>query len=182
MRGAEAVLRISRFVGKRVVIKERIKKNYREMQLDIALRIKRTKQEARLLHKAKIAGVPCPVVLAINDFAITMTYINGKRPKDEQTIYRDAGTHLALLHTAGIIHGDYTPANLLINHGKLVVIDFGLGFFSNDIEDKGIDVLTMLKTLNEKCKVTFLNGYKRYEKYAEVMKRIEQIKSRVRYA
>lgn len=181
MRGAEAVLRISKFLGRKTVVKDRQAKKYRVAELDRALRTQRTKQEARLLHRAKLAGVPCPIILAVDNFSITMTWLPGKRPK-KPLFYRTAGRYLANLHSANIIHGDYTPANLLFHHDKVAVIDFGLGFFSTDIEDKAIDVLTMLKAIDSKQQKAFLQGYKKYAKYKQVMKRIEQVKSRVRYA
>lgn len=182
MRGAEAVLRNGVFLDRKVVIKERLPKHYRVHALDLHLRKNRTRQEARLLHKAKLAGVPCPLVLAVDEFSITMTRITGKRPGIHPAIYHQAGEYLACLHAADIIHGDYTPANLLIASTRLYVIDFGLGFISTDIEDKAIDVLTMLKTLDARCGKAFLERYKKYKKYAQVMQRIEQVKSRVRYA
>ncbi|HLC68670.1 MAG TPA: KEOPS complex kinase/ATPase Bud32 [Candidatus Bilamarchaeaceae archaeon] len=181
MRGAEAVLRKGVFLGKNVVIKERKPKRYRVKALDEMLRIQRTRQEARLLHKAKKAGVPAPVVLAVDTFSITMTYIMGSRPR-AAAYYRTAGKYLAQLHAADIIHGDYTPANLLVNKGRLTVIDFGLGFFSTDVEDKAIDVLTMLKSIGENEGKLFLQGYRTYKGYQQAMQRMEQVKGRVRYA
>lgn len=190
-KGAEAVVSFSKLLGKKVIIKNRVIKKYRAKELDLNLRKIRTRIEARLLHKSKLAGVLCPTVLSVDDFSIIMTYVAGKRPtSSNQKIFRIAGQYLAKLHNANIIHGDYTPANLLVckNSGKnkqsdpLYVIDFGLGFFSTDIEDKAVDVLTMLKAINEKCGKAFLLGYKLHSKYRQVMQRIEQVKSRVRYA
>ncbi len=181
MRGAEAILSSGKFLGRNVVIKSRLPKSYRAKALDTVLRTKRTRQEARLLHKAKEAGVPCPVVFAVDDFSITMEKISGKRPSSKVQFAR-AGKYLASLHGANIVHGDYTPANLISNGNALYVIDFGLGFFSTDIEDKAIDVLTMLKSIDAAAGKEFLRGYGSYAQYGPVMKRIEQVKSRVRYA
>lgn len=182
MRGAEAIVKSGRFLGRSVVIKERRTKRYRAAELDQRLRTERTRQEARLLHKAKLAGVPTPIVLAVGRFSITMTKQGGRRPKMDGSNTRKAGEYLARLHAAGIIHGDYTPANLLQNKKELVVIDFGLGFFSPGIEDKAVDAYTMLKTLRPGEGKAFLRGYQKYARYAEVMKRIEQVQGRVRYA
>ncbi len=180
MRGAEAVLKNSKMLGRKIVIKERIPKTYRIPELDEKLRKERTRQEAKLLHRAKLAGVKCPTVLFVDEFSIGMTKINGKRPKMKPEEGRNAGQMLAKLHNANIIHGDFTPANLLENKNEIYVIDFGLGFFSGDIEDKAIDVLTMLKSI--KNSKDFLAGYEASKEYGKIMKRVEEVKKRARYA
>lgn len=181
MRGAEAVVNRTCFLGRHTVVKDRISKKYRISGLDEKLRRSRTRAEARILHKAKIAGVKCPVVLKVDDFSITMTFIDGDRPEMSAGESKEAGKLLAMLHDAGIIHGDYTPANLL--KGKeLFVIDFGLGYFSDYIEDKAIDVYTMLRALDVKSRKEFLKGYKACKKYDSVSRRLKDIEKRVRYA
>ena len=97
----------------------------------------------------------------------------------------EAGAVLARLHSKDIIHGDYTPANLIESYTesggkKIVVIDFGLSFISNDIEDKATDVFTMLRAIDEKD--AFLAGYKSYAKAERVFERVKVIEKRVRYA
>lgn len=182
MRGAEAVVSRGNFIGREVVVKDRISKKYRIKSLDEKLRRSRTKVEARLLHRAKTADVKCPVVMKVDDFTITMTFIEGKRPGMNKKESKEAGKILARLHSAGIIHGDYTPANLLKKGNELFVIDFGLGFFSDYIEDKAVDVYTMLRALDEKEKKEFLKGYKTYKKSNSVFRRLKDIEKRVRYA
>lgn len=181
MRGAEAVLKNSKMLGRKIVIKERVPKKYRVPELDEKLRKERTRQEAKLLHRAKIAGVKCPAVLFVDEFSIGMTKINGKRPRMKPQECEIAGGMLAKLHNANIIHGDFTPANLIENKEGLFVIDFGLGFFSGDIEDRAIDVLTMLKSIRKADE--FLEGYGKISKeYGKIMKRIAEVKKRARYA
>ncbi len=179
MRGAEAVLHKSTFLGHEVVVKERIPKRYREKKLDEKLRRERTRAEAKLLHRAKLAGVSCPTVLSVSFFGLVMTHIDGKRPRMGGKECREAGRLLAMLHKKDVIHGDYTPANLLKEKGRLCVIDFGLGFFSSDVEDKAVDVFTMLRSVEHKKE--FLKGYSSYEKSRAVLKRERQVESRVRY-
>ena len=182
MRGAEAIVTKNNFLGRKAAVKNRIPKKYRNSGLDEKLRRSRTKVEARLLHRAKIAGVKCPVVLKVDDFSITMTFIDGKRPGMNKKESWEAGKMLAKLHSAGIIHGDYTPANLIESKGKFFVIDFGLGYFSDYTEDRAVDVYTMLRTLGECGKKSFLKGYRTYKKYNSVFRRLEDIGKRVRYA
>lgn len=182
MRGAEAVISFSKLLGKKIVIKNRAPKTYRAKELDNTLRKTRTRSEARLLHKAKLADVQCPTVLCVDDFSIWLSFIKGRRPTLSAALAKQAGEILARLHKADIIHGDFTVANLLLNLNNLFVIDFGLGFFSNDIEDKAVDVLTMLKSLSDgKIKSAFLDGYKKYEKFNAVLSRIKIVESMVRY-
>jgi TP53 regulating kinase-like protein len=184
MRGAEAVLTETEVIGKGALKKERIPKKYRVKELDQALRKERTRAEARLLHKAKLAMVGCPTVLAVDDFSITMSVIVGRRPDMDTKISEGCGLILARLHRADIIHGDFTPANLMIDKkGELFVIDFGLGSVSGDIEDKAVDVFTMLQMIDdEDSKKAFIKGYSGYEKSKTILKRERQVASRVRYA
>jgi Kae1-associated kinase Bud32 len=180
IRGAEAVVTKTSFLGKPAVLKDRIKKTYREEHLDNLLRKRRTRAEARLLHKAKKAGVPCPTVLCMDEFSITMSFLEGKRPGMGGKEAEKSGNYLAKLHNNGIIHGDYTPANLIKTKKGLSVIDFGLGFFSTDIEDMAVDVFTMLKSINKKQE--FLKGYRKSKRYNSILKRVEDIRKRMRYS
>jgi Kae1-associated kinase Bud32 len=180
MRGAEAVLHKSTLLGKPVVVKDRIAKRYRIKGLDEKLRRGRTRGEARLLHKAKLAGILCPTVLEVDDFSITMSFIAGERPGMSKADAKEAGGMLAALHEADIIHGDYTPANLMLEGKEMFVIDFGLGFISNDVEDKAVDVFTMLRAIAEK--EAFKEGYQSYQKANQVLKRVKDVEKRVRYA
>ncbi|MEK6982767.1 MAG: KEOPS complex kinase/ATPase Bud32 [Candidatus Micrarchaeota archaeon] len=184
-RGAEAILTRIEVIGIPCVRKERIAKTYRVKELDQKLRKTRTRSEARLLHKAKLAGVLCPTVLEVEEFALTLSFIEGERPEINEKNAKEVGELLAKLHNADIIHGDFTLANLIASSDEdsLYVIDFGLGFFSNDVEDKAIDVYTMIKSLsNEKAKNAFTKGYEKYDKYSTVFKRLKDIEKRVRYA
>ncbi|MBD3210586.1 Kae1-associated serine/threonine protein kinase [Candidatus Micrarchaeota archaeon] len=180
MKGAEAVLRKSTLLGKPVVIKDRISKKYRIKKLDEKLRRERTRAEARLLHRAKLAGADCPVVLEVKEFSLTIGFIEGKRPEMTQSQALKAGKMLADLHDSDIIHGDYTPANLILGGETLYVIDFGLGFVSSDIEDKAVDVFTMLRAISEKD--SFLEGYSSCKKAKSILKRVKAVEKRVRYA
>jgi TP53 regulating kinase-like protein len=183
MKGAEAVLIAARIINRDALIKSRIPKAYRIKELDEKLRTERTRMEARLLNKAKLAGVSCPTVLEVGAFDITMGRLPGRRPEMDETRCKEAGALLAKLHAADIIHGDFTPANLLCDGKTLYVIDFGLGYISNDIEDKAVDVFTMLRAIETKGgKDAFVSGYKAYQKAKQVLARVAIVEKRVRYA
>lgn len=183
MRGAEAIVFPSRMLGKKVLVKDRVVKRYRNGELDEYLRETRTRTEARLLHRAKLASVPCPTVLCVDGFSLYVSFVDGRRPAMTAQTAGQAGGLLAKLHSSDLIHGDFTPANLLINGSRLFVIDFGLGFFSGDIEDKAIDLYTMLKSLEDrKARNAFLAAYRRYKNHGQVFARLKDIEKRVRYA
>jgi Kae1-associated kinase Bud32 len=109
-----------------------------------------------------------------------MSFIAGERPGMSKADAKEAGGMLAALHEADIIHGDYTPANLMLEGKEMFVIDFGLGFISNDVEDKAVDVFTMLRAIAEK--EAFKEGYQSYQKANQVLKRVKDVEKRVRYA
>lgn len=181
-KGAEAIVFKEYFplLKKTLIVKRRIPKSYRIKELDEKLRKERTRHEAKLLNKAKLANVKCPTVYFVNDFDIGMEYIRGKKPKMTESECEEAGKILASLHKKGIIHGDFTKANLLKRGNSLYVIDFGLGFFSQDIEDQAVDVLTALKSLL--YPESFLNSYSKInENYKRIFDRVEEIKRRARY-
>ena len=124
MKGAEAVLSRCTVLGVPCVEKYRVEKKYRVKELDERIRAERTRREARLLARAKEAGVLCPVVYEVGGFFIRMKYLEGKMlhwelQKREITAKEisDAAGILAALHSVNVVHGDYTPANLMLTDG-----------------------------------------------------------------
>ena len=154
MKGAEAILTKMRVLSFPAVEKFRPKKKYRADALDEKIRRERTRREARLLSRAKEAGVICPVVYEVSDFAIRMKFLEGemlyhalsRRPITAREI-SSAARILVSLHSVDVVHGDFTPANLMNTKDGMAVIDFGLGSISNDDEDKGTDIVMMEKSL-----------------------------------
>ncbi|MEM4389197.1 MAG: KEOPS complex kinase/ATPase Bud32 [Candidatus Micrarchaeia archaeon] len=189
--GAEAEVYVTSLFGEKVVVKRRARKAYRIPEIDIPLRRARTRREALLLHKAKLAGVSAPLVRQLGDYEIWMTIVKGKLLRDAlpgldarraREVLEAAGRALAKLHANGIVHGDFTPANIVV--GKdVTVIDFGLGEFSNRLEDKAVDLLLMKKGLaDEKLFRAFLRGYARAgEKASAALARMREVEKRGRY-
>jgi N6-L-threonylcarbamoyladenine synthase/protein kinase Bud32 len=54
--------------------------------------------------------------------------------------------HLAALHAAGIVHGDPTTRNVRVD-GRPTLIDFGLGFHTDDVEDFAMDLHVLAGSL-----------------------------------
>ena len=187
MKGAEAVLAKISWLGMPSVEKFRVEKKYRAQELDGKIRSERTKREARLLSRAKEAGVLCPVVYQVGEFFIRMKFLEGKMLHHElqkRSITAkeigEAAKILVALHSVDVIHGDYTPANLMITKDGMAVIDFGLGSISNDVEDKATDIVMMKKALGGKGAL-FVAAYGKKGGILSVVKMVSQIESRARY-
>lgn len=106
------------------LVKDRISKGYREAALDYAIRKARTKAEAKLLSRAREAGVLVPRVLGSEEFSLSMDFVDGPRVKDAlcrknmKALCSAIGSSVARLHNAGIIHGDLTTSNMIIIDAK----------------------------------------------------------------
>jgi Kae1-associated kinase Bud32 len=189
LEGAEATLTPVLFAGLPALCKERLAKSYRPASLDERIRSTRTRVEAKLLARAKAAGVPCPYVLGVAKHRLTISKMEGETlnkmegAKLPPTIWKTAGAYLARLHGAQIVHGDYTPANLMLDGKVLSVIDFGLGSVSHDVEDYAVDIVTMKKSLGERAVKFFLEGYSREggKLSTRVLKLVKEVESRARY-
>ena len=194
-KGAEAEIYKTTYSGKAALMKKRVSKSYRNKVLDNATRAKRTKGEANLLGRARDIGVKTPRIYEVNmgNFYITMEFIQGPRLKDflkksNLELYgRGTGEYIAKMHQNSIIHGDLTTSNIILHNENLVFIDYGLGFLSQKIEDKAVDLLVFKKTF-EATHSDMLEGWKHIiEGYLkaggekEIIDRIEAIEKRARY-
>jgi Kae1-associated kinase Bud32 len=200
-RGAESIIRVAEYEGRKAIMKERIKKGYRIDQIDDSLRKLRTRKEVKLLTEARKSGVPTPQILHVDEGgqAIVMEFIEGKRVKellnssnehDVRKICLEIGRMVGKLHSAGIIHGDLTTSNMIMKEGRIYFIDFGLGEFSRRVEDQGVDLnllyeamkSTHIKILNI-CWRNIVTGYEKEYKGAEqVLRKVDEIERRARYA
>lgn len=202
-KGAEADLYSEKWHGLNVIFKKRVRKKYRISQLDLKIRRSRTVHESQLIHDAKLAGVPTPVIYAVDTASttITMQLIGGLRvketldnldPKDREKLCLNIGELIGRLHKNGIIHGDLTTSNMIISdNGKVFFIDFGLGQHSKETEDRGVDLFLMKRALQgahhrcaEECFNTLMKGYAKEigaDVAKEASKKVEEISRRGRY-
>lgn len=195
-RGAEAVVTIT----EAHVVKERVPKGYRAVELDNLLRTGRTKREARLIALAKRAGVPAPLIRHVDPEkgVIEMSHIEGDKLKDVLNympaskrieVCQIIGEQIGRLHRRHIVHGDLTTSNMIFTGSQVVFIDFGLGEINESIESKGVDLLLFKKALHsahwqiaDECYSTAVNAYQKvYEKADEVLQRLKTIERRGRY-
>ena len=183
LRGAESIVRVLNEGSKPIVEKYRLPRKYRIKEIDEMLRKRRTKQEAKLLRKASQKGLPVPQVYRADKYTISMEFIDGeKRDKITKSVAIELGKILAELHNTGIIHGDFTLANIIFTKKGIVIIDFGLGFFSDSIEHKAVDAFTMFKSLDESVGFSFLESYLEHVKNpCMIGARILKIRERFRY-
>jgi TP53 regulating kinase-like protein len=193
-RGAEADIYIVEWDSKKAVSKVRSPKSYRHPDLDAAIRKYRTIHEASFMSAAKSAGVMTPFVYFVDPVKaeIIMEFIEGQNVRDALTpdICYKIGRCAALLHASNIIHGDLTTSNFVMNK-RLVLLDFGLSYYSERTEDMATDirlikeVFTSAHIAVRKAFPCFVEGYasvvgtKKIDKTLENVRKIEQ---RGRYA
>jgi Kae1-associated kinase Bud32 len=183
LRGAEAII----IEEDNKIIKKRVKKPYRNEKFDELLRKKRTKREAKILEKLKDV-VNVPKVFEVKDDQIIMEKVNGSLLKDlkieNKEFWLKLGEEISKMHNKGIIHGDLTTKNIIIQDNKIYFIDFGLSFFSDKIEDKAMDLIVLKDILELENRIEKFNwiieGYKS-DKKEEIVKRMEKIEERGRY-
>jgi N6-L-threonylcarbamoyladenine synthase/protein kinase Bud32 len=190
--GAEAVVYLEEGPGgEKVLVKERVPKAYRLKEIDGRIRKERNRTEARLMSEARRAGVPTPIIYDVEDFKLKMQYIEGAPIKYLITpeVSEKVGELVGKLHSAGIVHGDLTTSNLLLSVSRLYLLDFGLAYFEKSLEARGVDVHVLFQTFesthrdSEALKEAFEKGYgSTFIEAADVLKRVEEIKKRARYA
>jgi TP53 regulating kinase and related kinases len=193
-RGAEADIYLDCWYGKRAISKIRKVKLYRHKSLDDEIRKSRTINEANMISASKITGVVSPFLYFVDPFyaEIIMEFVEGKVAKDVITprLCEEIGKYTALLHTNNIIHGDLTTSNFIVSK-KLVVLDFGLSYYSQRREDRAVDI-RLIKEIFSSAHVSFykdiyegfLRGYSEifgeYETQ-KILKNVSEIERRGRY-
>jgi len=202
-KGAEASLYLADWHGRKVVIKVRIPKRYRPEGLDEQIRSYRTVHEPQLMHEAKAAGVPTPLIYMVNvaKASITMEYVEGQQikqllnkiPKEkQQKLCVAIGELIGKLHRQGLIHGDLTTSNMILSsEGKIFFVDFGLGEKNIELEAEGVDLHLMKRALQsthyhfwEECFRNVMCGYSSVlgaEQAEKVYEKIKEIERRGRY-
>ncbi|WP_114576900.1 bifunctional N(6)-L-threonylcarbamoyladenine synthase/serine/threonine protein kinase [Saliphagus sp. LR7] len=196
VRGAEAVVTPE---GDRVV-KRRLPKSYRHPDLDDRLRRERTAGEARLTSLARREGVSTPVLSDVDPREATLEFerVGTADLRDaltEQRV-REVGAHLATIHGAGFVHGDPTTRNVRVGAGtdgdgddaggRTYLIDFGLGYHTDHVEDYAMDLHVAEGSLvgtaddPDPLRATLRESY-RAAGDERVLNRLAEIESRGRY-
>jgi len=202
-KGAEAEIYLEDWYGTLAVRKSRIPKPYRVPELDATIRRTRTLHEANLMHETRKIGVPVPIIQYLDPEASTfvMEYVNGPTLKDElhkvspetrRSRCRELGRLVGEMHEGGVVHGDLTISNVLSEDGKLSLIDFGLGDFSTELEDRGVDLLLLNRAMksthvkfHREIFGAFLKGYETVvgkRRHSETVNKMKEIARRGRYS
>jgi TP53 regulating kinase-like protein len=202
-KGAEASLYRAKWHTKKVIFKERRSKKYRPLLLDEQIRTYRTIHEPQLMHEAKAAGVPTPLIYMVNvsEASILMQFVEGQQVKQflndallnqRHDLCIEIGLLIGKLHKHNLIHGDLTTSNMILGpEGKIFFIDFGLGEKTSEVEAKGVDLHLMKRALQsthfqfwEECFKNVLCGYSSIlgnEEAEKVYEKIREIERRGRY-
>lgn len=202
-RGAEASLYLADWHDRRVIMKKRLPKKYRPSKLDENIRTYRTIHEPQLMHEAKKAGVSTPTIFLVDvkNSTIIMEFITGKQvkqvltkasEKDRLLLCFQIGELIGRLHKNGIIHGDLTTSNMILDGGgKIFIVDFGLGEKMSELEARGVDLHLMKRALQsthfrfaEECFDAVMKGYTKTmgnENAKEILEKIKEIERRGRY-
>jgi TP53 regulating kinase-like protein len=199
--GAESViLQVDRW-GQKFVLKQRQKKPYLLEVIDQHLRTSRLSREVKMLEFARSRGVRTPTVYSVDQASCTimMDFIKGEQLKElapkvsrEQLIEhcRKFGEIIAQLHAAGVVHGDPTTSNVIVDHrSRLWMIDFGLAEWNATIEMKGVDLHLIHRALEtthwdlqDVMLTSTLEGYSDSSDNAEdIISRMNEIRERGRY-
>ena len=202
-KGAEASLYLTDWHGRKVIMKKRLPKKYRPSRLDKHIRTYRTIHEPQLMHEAKKAGVPTPTIFLVDlkNAMIIMEFIEGKQVKqllsevtksERQSLCLKIGELIGRLHEYGIIHGDLTTSNMILDsEGKIFFVDFGLGEKTKELEARGVDLHLMKRALQsthfrftEECFDAVIRGYSKVlsaEIVKNILDKIKEIERRGRY-
>jgi len=202
-KGAEASLFLEDWHNRKVIMKRRFPKRYRINALDRMIRSQRTMHEPNIIHKAKEAGVPTPIIFMVDvsNANIIMEFVEGKQVKEvlddvstekRASLSKQIGKFIGRLHRHGIIHGDLTTSNMILtSYGTVVFIDFGLSERSIELEPKGVDLHLMKRTLYsthykhaKECFKAVMEGYSESvgkEEAKKVTAKIREIEKRGRY-
>ena len=194
-RGAEADIYLTTWYGKKAISKIRVSKKYRHRTLDDKIRKHRTIHEANILSDPKIAGIRTPFLYFVDPLnaEIIMEFVNGMNAKEVITprICFKIGVYSALLHSRCIIHNDLTTSNFIVDNGDLVLLDFGLSYYSTRTEDQAVDIRlikgiinTAHKPIYEHAFSYFINGYSSIvgeKRMHRILENVIEIEKRGRY-
>ena len=148
-----------------------------------------------MISAAKVAGIASPFVYFVDPLQaeIIMEFVEGNNVKQVITpqLCSKIGIYTALLHANNIIHGDLTTSNF-INGKRLVLLDFGLSYYSTRVEDRAVDIRLIKQVFSsahesiyEDAYNSFMKGYSTIASKSrtnKVLENVSEIEQRGRYA
>jgi TP53 regulating kinase-like protein len=198
-RGAEADVYVTMWDKKKAILKIRKEKSYRNSLLDKKIRKQRTSRESQIISQVKSFGISTPLIyfMDINECSILMQCVDGKLVRDMEDnhivkVCSEIGKIVGTMHKHGIMHGDLTTSNFILDKKKLFLIDFGLASRTEKPDDHAVDLRLFKEILNsahakvmEKSWKNFQKGYSKAVgmKYSKkILNLVAVIESRGRYA
>ena len=194
-RGAEADVYLIPWHNTMAISKLRSPKKYRNITLDNLIRVRRTIHEATMLNDVKTTGIKTPFIYFLDPkrAEIIMEYIEGENVKEilSPEIGFEMGKYVSILHNKNMIHGDLTTSNFIKRKDELYIIDFGLSFYSQRIEDMATDIRIIKEILSSAHIQIFYQTYERFLKgyelntnynFNRILNVVKDIEARGRYA
>jgi TP53 regulating kinase-like protein len=201
-------------------LKYRPPKPWRHPILDQRLTKHRILSEARILSKCRRDGLRVPSVYAMDEAAgwLMLEWIQGtpvrininnrlgnrtegiEEDEELKSLMRRIGTAVGKMHSIGVIHGDLTTSNMMLNppargqagntsglEGEIVIIDLGLASGGVHDEDRAVDLYVLERAFGSthpRAECIFsevLEAYKKSFKQAGVaLKKLEEVRMRGR--
>ncbi len=192
-RGAEAIVETVKWAGRDAVSKTRNPRSYRHPDLEKRLVRERMRSEVRIIEKLISNGLAVPSLYSVDtaNSEIIMEFIEGTTL--EQALRSDnfeknlvsTAELLASIHSLGVIHGDPTTSNFIVNE-KVHAIDFGLAGISEDDEARASDLRVLLESLDShhseiSGRDIFLKAYSKWNNSAPVLEALKVLELRGRY-
>lgn len=192
--GAEAKLIL---INEEIIKKIREEKTYRNKILDKKIRSFRNKREFKILSKLYENKIKVPKPLSIssskktneNEIFLTMEYLIGEQLKNciTKELLLLAFEEIIKIHNLDITHGDLTTLNILYSNKQIYIIDFGLALFSNNIEEKAVDLNLFFLCIKNEHRELYIykeeleNIYmKKAQKGVEIIERLKKVENRGR--
>ena len=170
-RGAEADVYSTVWNKNKAILKIRKKKSYRNSSLDQKIRKQRTIRESQIISQVKSFGISTPLIyfMDVSKCSILMQKIDGKvvrdlKDNDIVKICGEIGRIVGLMHKNGIMHGDLTTSNFIIDKEKLFLIDFGLASRTEKPDDHAIDLRLFKEILNSAHAKVIEKSWKNFQK------------------
>lgn len=154
-----------------------------------------------MLSKSKDAGVRSPYLYFLDalHYELIMEFIEGVSLKDvlSSDLAFRIGQYVGSLHSKNIVHGDLTTSNFILDRNSrknsdLVMIDFGLSFFSERLEDMASDLRMFKEVLSSMHHEIYSYAYSSFvdaylssshtERAKKTLKKVREIERRGRYS
>jgi N6-L-threonylcarbamoyladenine synthase/protein kinase Bud32 len=154
--GAESLIEIGDYMGRKAVFKHRIPKTYRNPELDSQIRLSRMRNEATMMIHLNDLGIAVPMIYDIDFPAslIVYEYVDGILLRERLLMEGAISTMESIaetatkMHTGGLSHGDFTAGNIIMkSDSSPYILDASLGKTDARPEDMAVDLYLFMESL-----------------------------------